>query len=328
MNLIRRTTILLIAAALATLASPAVGQPERGIQLGQKIVPRQVKVLEGQDITLPAEEGMTVLLFWSTWSPRSSSAIEIWQRYAQRYQDYGVTVMSVNADNQHMDEADIRRIRDYIAEYKVTLPVILDSGLEMFNEIGVIVLPTTLFFTPDGTLDYKYPGLPSSAELDIKKDLEARLGIAPEPETGKEAPGGELAYQPKNNALLFYNMGKMYQEKGSPEKAKAKHIESLQRDREYRDPLRALEGIFFADGKTPETVERLKTLLTASGLEEVITEISEGEDAPGQEGKTTEPVTMPTDAARTGQDNSPAATPDDENLSPMERMRLLMEGSK
>jgi len=328
MSLIRRTTILLIAAAVATLASPAVGQPERGIEVGQKIVPRQVKTLERQEVTLPAEAGMTVLLFWSTWSPRSSSAIEIWQRYARQYRDSGVTVLSVNADNQHMVEADIKRIRDYIAEHKVTLPVIVDSGLEMFNEIGVIVLPTTLIFTPDGTLDYKYPGLPSSAELDMKKDLEAKLGIAAEPGTGKKAPGRDLAYQPKNNAILFYNMGKMYQEKGLPEKAKAKYIESMQRDREYKDPLRALELIFFADGKTRQAVERLKSLLTASGLEEIISEISEGENNPGQDAKTSEQVSIPADAAQAGQADAPAVTPDGEKLSPMERMRLLMEKNR
>ena len=196
----------------------------------------------------------------------------------------------------------------------MTLPVIVDAGLELFNEIGVIVLPTTLFFKPDGTLDYKYAGLPSSAELDLKDDLEAKLGIEKEaPEDRKAAT--RLAYLPKNNALLFFNLGKRYHEKGSPEKAQGKYIEALQKDPDYDDPLRALESIFFDKGRTPEAEERLKVLLTSSGLEAVTARIGQGEAAETPEG-----AEKPAEQAA-----APAGTPEKKELTPMERMRLLME---
>jgi len=328
MKPIRKIAILLAAATAATLASPAVGQPQRGIKVGEKIVPRQVETMQGERVTVPAGEGRTVLLFWSTWSPRSSKALDLWQRYGDRYRKYGVTVLAVNADNQHMGEDDVLRIRDYVKEAGVTFPVILDSGLELFNEIGVIVLPTTLLFTSDGTLEYKYAGLPSSAELDLKEDLEARLGIAPEPEGEKTLAHGPAAYQPRNNALLFYNMGKMYEGKGLPEKAKAKYIESLQRDLDFEGPLRALEGIFFADGKTPESVERLGTLLTASGLGELVRHISDEKRSQIGDGKETDQGVAPLPAAMSEQSPAPAITPVGGHLSPTERMRLLMERSK
>jgi len=50
----------------ATLAVPAVGQPERGIEVGQKIEPRQLKTIDREKMMLPVEEGLTVVLFWST----------------------------------------------------------------------------------------------------------------------------------------------------------------------------------------------------------------------------------------------------------------------
>lgn len=305
----KKYKLLLVAVFVLVLTIPAVGQPERGIEVGQKIEPRQVRTLEREKVTLPAEEGLTVLLFWSTWSPRSSSAIAIWQDYADRYKDHNITVYSVNADNQRMEAADIQKVRDYAAENKVTLPVIPDVGLELFNEIGIIVLPTTLILTPDGTLDYKYAGLPSSARLDLKEDLEAKLGLAPEGGAEQDPNRGKLAYQPRNNALLFFGMGKRYHEKGYPEKAKAKYIEALQKDTEYADPLRALEGLFFADGRTPEAEGRLKTLLTSSGLEGVIDKIQGSEDT-----EEAVPATVP------------AVSPEEKKeLTPMERMKLLME---
>ena len=325
MNFPRKAAILAVAILVATLAVPAVGQPERGIEVGQKIEPRQVRTIEREKLTLPVEEGLTVLLFWSTWSPRSVPALELWKKYGDDYRDSGVNVFTINADHQDMQPGDIQKVRDYIALNDVALPVIVDSELELFNEIGIIVLPTVLFMKPDGTLDYKYAGFPTSAALDLQEDLEAKLGIAGEPAAEEEATRGKLAYQPQNNALLFYNMGKRIHEKGFPEKAKAKYIEALQRDREYADPLRALEGLFFASGRTPEAEERLKSLLTAGSLEEIIGDISEEGDAQDGDVKTADQVSASDATNQAAQVLAPAATPEVKKLTPMERMKLLME---
>jgi thiol-disulfide isomerase/thioredoxin len=328
MNFPGKAAFLFAVIITATLAVPAVGQPERGIEVGQKIEPRQLRTIEREKITIPVEEGLTVLLFWSTWSPRSEPALQLWEKYGEEYHDHGVSVITVNADHQDMQPEDIQMVRDYFTGKEIGLPVVVDSQLELFNEIGVIVLPTTLIFKPDGTLDYKYAGFPTSAEIDLKEDLEAKLGITREPTTEEEATRGKLAYQPKNNALLFYNMGKRLHEKGFPEKAKAKYIESLQRDSEYKDPLSALEGLFFAQGRTPETEDRLKSLLTASGLEKVIGNISEAEKVQAGEEKTADQMSAPEDTPQASQVTAPAATPEAKELTPMERMKLLMEGKQ
>jgi len=328
MNFSSKAALLLAIVITATLAVPAVGQPERGIEVGQKIESRQLRTIEREKVTVPVEEGLTVILFWSTWSPRSEPALSLWKKYGDLYTEHGVSVLTVNADHQHMEAADIQKVRDYIAQNDVTLPVIVDTELELFNEIGIIVLPTVLFLKPDGTLDYKYAGFPTSAELDLKGDLEGKLGIAEEPSAEEEAHRGKLAYQPANNALLFYNMGKRIHEKGFPEKAKAKYIEALQRDREYVDPLRTLEGLFFVNGRTAETEDRLKNLLTASGLEEVIEKISLEGDAQVGEEISADQKSDPEGTLHSDQVSAPAATPETKKLTPMERMKLMMEGKQ
>jgi len=319
MNFQNKTAILAVVILVATLAVPAVGQPERGIEVGQKIEPRQFRTIEREKITLPVEEGLTVLLFWSTWSPRSEPALGLWKKFGDEYRDNGVKVFTINADHQDMQPEDVQLVRDYIAQREIELPVVVDSQLELFNEIGVIVLPTTLIFKPDGTLDYKYAGFPTSAELDLKQDLEAKLGIAEEPTAEEETTRGKLAYQPKNNALLFFGMGKRYHEKGYPEKAKAKYIEALQKDSEYPDPLRSLERLFFDQGRTPEAEDRIKNLLTASGLEAVIGNIQEE-----PEGMEAGQVSAPGTTTPSSQVPAQAA-PEAKAMTPMERMKLLME---
>ncbi len=317
MKLIQKCTLLLAVVVVSTLAVPAIGQPERGIEVGQAIEPRELRTIEREKIQFPTSDELTVVVFWATWSPRSAPALELWQKYGQQYAANGVRVITVNADHQDMGQEDEVKIRNYLAEHDLSLPVILDAQLELFNEIGVIVLPTTFFFKPDGTMDYKYPSFPTSAELDLKEDLEAKLGIAQETTEEEDTNRGKLAYQPKNNALLFFNMGRMLNKKGFPDKAKAKYLEALQKDPDYEDPLRGLEDIFFAQGRTPETEERLKVLLTASGLEGIVEKISAME--------------VPSSAEATqdkAANEDPASAPADtveKPLTPMEKMRLLMK---
>ena len=325
MNFPRIVAILLAVTIVATLTVPAVGQAERGIEVGQKIEPRQLRTIEREKTMLPVEEGLTVLLFWSTWNPRSESALKLWEKFGNEYKEHGINVTAVNADHQDMQPEDVQKVRDYLVEREIKLPVVIDSHLELFNEIGVIVLPTVLIFKFDGTLEYKYAGFPTSAELDLKEDLETKLGIARKPTAEEEISRGKLAYQPKNNAILFYNMGERLREKGFPEKAKAKYIEALQRDQEYAEPLRALEGLFFAKGRTSEAEKRLEVLLTASSLEKVIENIT-AEQA--SDVITTDQTSAFEDTTQAKQITAPAATPEAKTLTPMERMRLLMEKSK
>jgi hypothetical protein len=112
-------------------------------------------------------------------------------------------------------------------------------------------------------------------------------------------------------------MGRMLNKKGFPDKAKAKYLEALQKDTDYEDPIRGLEDVFFAQGRTPETEERLKVLLTASGLEGVIEKISAVE-VPSTD------ASAPAEPDPAGQDSAPAGT-EDKPLTPMEKMRLLMK---
>ena len=249
----------------------------RGIVAGDTFEPRTLETIAGEKIRVPAEDGLTVVLFWATWSPRSRSALELWERYAGEYSQHPLTVLTVNADNQRMEPSDIQRIESYIRDNNVNLPVIVDYGLELFNEIGVVVNPTSLYFNDEGELVFKLPSLPTSAALDLKDELEIRLGIRERETEEEKEKRGKLAYQPKNNALLYYNRAVNLWKKGFPEKARDRMIISLKRDPDYTDPLRALEGMAFSDGRTPETEEALKDLLVKNGLEELVDRIGQGE---------------------------------------------------
>jgi thiol-disulfide isomerase/thioredoxin len=251
-------------------ALPGVAAAElRGIREGDALPSRSLKTPEGKDLALPGgEKGTVVVVFWSTWSPRSLPLLALWQEMAGEYSSHPLRVVAVNADHQVMDAERREAVKKYLADNGVTLPVAIDDGLALYNEIGVIALPTTLFFRADpagAVLVRESPGFPSSARLDLREELETELGIAKKEEPAGH-PRGQLAYQPANNALLYFGMGNALHKVGMPEKGHLRWAEALRRDGDYPDPLLALEQDFFAKGRTPESEAALHDFLAQENL--------------------------------------------------------------
>lgn len=305
----------------ALLVVPVRAESKRGIDVGESIPARELETMAGEKILVPAREGLTVLVFWATWSPRSEPALALWEKLKEEYGDHNIEVVAINADHQKMTAADLAKVDAFVQEKNVGLPVHVDRNLDLYNEIGIIVVPTTVFLHNDGEMVYRYGSFPTSAAIDLKQDLEKELGIARELEV--EEAAAQLEYVPQNNALLYYNLGRRLQEKGLTDKAQDRYVIALKKDPEYADPLRALERIYFADGQTPETEEGLKTFLTENGLEQQVEKIGQGEaEAPMEE--EVKPDAEGTVEEPAGNEAVPEAK---KELSPMERMKLLMGSS-
>ncbi len=272
-GVLRGAFALILLLALATSARADL----RGLREGEKLAPVSLAGPGGEALLLPDPSGLTVVVFWSTWSPRSEPLLALWQELAAGYSTtasfpgapkapQALRVIAVNADHQEMDGERTAAVKAWLAEKRVTLPVALDPGLALFNRLGVIALPTTLFFAADGTLVREYPGFPSSARLDLREELEKELGIA---RAGPAEPGrlrGQLSYQPANNALLYFGMGNALRKAGMKEKARLRWAEALRRDGGYPDPLKALEEDFFAGGRDAAKEKALHDFLSGESL--------------------------------------------------------------
>jgi len=286
------------------------GATDREIIPGDTVPVVTLEDTEGIQRRIPAEEGISVVLFWATWSPRSAPAIDLWEQFYSDYPDEPFRVVSVAAEKDELDQADVQAINTYVQERQVTLPVVVDEKLELFNSYGVKALPTVFMLNGSGLVLYRYSGLPSSAALELREELETRLGLRKPGTPEEKAARAGTEYSPANNALLFYRMGKAFEDKGLFDRAGEKYIEALQKDPGYEDPLNALERIYFREGITPEAREDLIARLSESGLGELGERVSETEPA---DVKVQEQHTAP-------QEEKP--------LTPMERMRLLMEKNK
>jgi tetratricopeptide (TPR) repeat protein len=261
--------ILLSLQILSVSALAAAGEESsRGLKVGDVLASTTLKTLAGDDLIIPASEGVTVLVFWSTWSPRSEPLLRFWLQQREKYAAAGhpFALAAINADHQEMDGEKLAAVKSFVAEKAPGLPAAVDDSLALYNRIGVRSLPTTYYLKADGALVYEEAGFPTAASIDMPEELDRQMGIAREApaDTGHER--GKLAYQPKNNALLYYNMGQNLAKMKMKEKARGKFVEALQRDPEYPDPLKALEDDIFRDGRTPEALQAMRDLMGKGNL--------------------------------------------------------------
>lgn len=250
---------------------------DREVMVGDKLPARSLLTYEGTSLEMPAKDGITVLLFWAIWSPRSEPSLNLWKKFGIDYAAHPLTIITINSEHENLSASERAEINEFVKENVIDLPVVIDDGLALFNEFAVKSLPTVFFMNSDGVLLHRYASFPTSAPLDLEEELEIHLGLR-ERETDEEKEGrGKLDYQPKNNALLHYNLGVQLQKKGFTDKARIRYIKALQLDPEYADPLRTLEGIYFAGGKAIEAEDELKALLIQDGLEMLVDRIGKGE---------------------------------------------------
>ena len=272
------TSVMLAVALLWSCPAFAIHNvSHREIALGDVLPKVSRQTVQGNEISMPANDGITVIVFWATWSPRSKQALGLWEKFSDDYTDQPLTIITVNSEKMGFSIQDLQMIDNYIAENSPNLPVIMDVGLSLFNAYAVKAVPTAFFMNSTGKVLYRYPSFPTSAPLDLQEELEITLGLRKRQTVEEKASRGKLDYQPKNNSLLYYNLGVQLYKKGFREKALQRIVIALQRDPEYQDSLRTLEGIFFQGGRTPEDEIRLKAFLMENGLDDQVDRIGEGE---------------------------------------------------
>lgn len=267
---------LLFASLTAGPARSAHGLSSREIMEGDKIGPRTLETFDGLSLDVPSGQELTVVLFWAMWSPRSEDALQFWQKLDRDFSEHPLEVITVNVEHQDLQPSERDQIIQYFKDRNLELPLVMDPNLDLFDEFGVKAVPSAFFLDREGLILRRYPSFPSSAPLDLEEEVEINLNLRKKETEEEKKRRGKLAYQPRNNALLYYNMGVQLQKKRMHEKALARFITALQLDPEYSDPLRTLEGIYFLDGRTHEKEEELKSLLIRNDLDSLVDRIGEG----------------------------------------------------
>ena len=111
-----------------------------------------LKDLSGRTHTLADHRGKALLInFWATWCEPCRQEMPSMQRLRDRL-GKRFAVLAVN-----VDEPDAR-VREFIRETRLDLPVLMDPGKTVTRAWGVRVLPTSVLVGPDGRARYRLVG--------------------------------------------------------------------------------------------------------------------------------------------------------------------------
>lgn len=229
----------------------------RGIEKGGRLPDLEFAGVSGAGGKLSGfsgEKGL-VVIYWATWSSRSSELLAFAEKELKRYEKHGLRFIAVNADHAEMPGDALAQVKAAGEAAGVTFPVVLDPGLRGYNEIGIISVPTVIILDNALVLIEDYPGFPSVARDEIPERLDAFLGIPRRklPESTEYL----LAHTPKNHAMQYFNLGKrlfLLARTGKgllpvvPENAIEKLDEAIRRDPDYLDP-HLLKAIVYNEAK-------------------------------------------------------------------------------
>lgn len=148
------------------------------------------------------KDNMVIVVFWSTWSPRSLTELSDLKDILTKYKDHPIRVIAINVDAPKLTAAGRASVDKVVTDLELPFDVLIDDGLKIFYSYGVIAVPSTAVVDTNGVLRYGPSGY-SLATRDIVVDsIEMFLGLS-EPDTVMTF---FARYRPTRRATRYYNM--------------------------------------------------------------------------------------------------------------------------
>ncbi|MEG0250506.1 MAG: cytochrome c biogenesis protein CcdA [Peptostreptococcus sp.] len=111
----------------------------------ESMIPIKLKDQNGNMVNVEDFKGKVVFInFFATWCPPCKEEIpDIENLYKDNgYNQNDVVVIGIAAPNQGREQ-DEEGVKNFIKEYNITYPVLMDTSGEIFNQYGAYSLPTT-----------------------------------------------------------------------------------------------------------------------------------------------------------------------------------------
>ncbi|WP_026907288.1 peroxiredoxin family protein [Paucisalibacillus globulus] len=121
-----------------------------GLNVGNIAPDFQLQTLEGDNVKLSDFRGERVMLnFWATWCPPCRAEMPDMKQF---HQDKDVVILAVNLTDA---EKDLQQVEDFVNEYELTFPILLDENIEVAELYMIQPIPTSFMIDSNGLIHYK-----------------------------------------------------------------------------------------------------------------------------------------------------------------------------
>jgi peroxiredoxin len=141
----------------------AVGEQAPGFSL---------PTLSGETVSLDSLKGKVLLLnFWASWCTPCQEELPEFQKFQEKYQDRGFTVVGINIDKKQANAAK------YVQRFGLSFPVVLDPDSETIRNYRGRSMPISYLVDQNGVIRQVFFGFNpkklAGMELAIQEALDA-----------------------------------------------------------------------------------------------------------------------------------------------------------
>jgi len=105
-----------------------------------------LNALDGKSWTLKDQRGKVVVLnFWATWCPPCRKEMPDLEALYQQFADQGLVILAIS-------DEDAGKVKPFIAERKITYPILLDPGRKVNELFQIEGIPKTFVYDRNGKL--------------------------------------------------------------------------------------------------------------------------------------------------------------------------------
>ncbi|MFQ5849876.1 MAG: redoxin domain-containing protein [Candidatus Binatia bacterium] len=222
----------------------------------------KLKDLQGREIALADQRdvNVAVVVFWATWSDHSASVLERLERLYRKHGKDKLSVLAVNVEKQLLTPADLKEMKKMVRHLDITFPVLIDEGLRVFRQYGVVAVPSTVVVDREGVIRGEMAAFPLAGREELFELIEA---MAEEREVAKRKV--KLGDQPVARAVRYYNLARAMGGRGMTDAMEEKLKKSIASDPNFVLPLILLARLYREQAETEEMIEyQGSTFVTAS----------------------------------------------------------------
>lgn len=122
--------------------------PEVGIEKDNLAPDFELTTIDGETVKLSEFRGEKILLnFWASWCAPCRSEMPDMQKFHETYDD--VVILAVNLTETETSKTNVTNFLD---EYEITFPVLMDSETVVANIYNARALPTSYLINSDGRI--------------------------------------------------------------------------------------------------------------------------------------------------------------------------------